>query len=112
MFRNGRPIAALGGAGSTDIFQTIVQVIINMVDFGMNIQEAISTPRISVGNAKDLLNLDEGGGWSDDLINELKKRGHNVTMKDCGEVNGVAVAPSGVLFGAADPRRDCVAIGF
>ena len=116
MFRDGRPILAMGGAGSTTIWQNQIQMVVNIVDFGMNPQQSVSIPRFVIRNGVDLIRLDQTpmdeNYWTSDLINELEKRGHKIDYRDCGEVNGIMFLPSGVMMGAADPRRDGFAIGW
>ena len=109
VFKDGKPIIALGAAGNITIWQTQVQVLLNVIDFGMGLQEAISVPRVST---RVQLQMDSDGGWSEAMLDDLKKRGHKIEITDVGEVNAIAISPNGVLTGAADPRRDAFVVGY
>jgi gamma-glutamyltranspeptidase/glutathione hydrolase len=81
----------------------------------MDVQEAIEAPRFRhVQAAESLIEH----GFDDSVYNELRRRGHQLTIvprwdSDCGGVEAILIDQrTGVLAGAADPRRDGVALGF
>jgi gamma-glutamyltranspeptidase/glutathione hydrolase len=111
----GNPIATLGSPGAARIVTAVTQIVSNIVDFGMDIQTAINQPRIHQANTG---NLYVEGHMDPDVIKGLKKIGHGVTVKGemdfyFGGVQGVSRDPvTGLLHGAADPRRDGKALGY
>ena len=103
------PFIAFGAAGNVTIWQTQVQVLLNIIDFGMGLQEAVSAPRVST---RVNLQMDYDGGWSEAMLADLTKRGHKIQITHVGEVNAIAISPNGVLTGAADPRSDGFVVGY
>lgn len=106
----------LSTPGGTSIWQTIPQVIINYVDFGMNLQEAIEAPRFRWSLSGVLTRIEDR--VSADVIDQLRAFGHDMQLytsytMSVGGAAGVTYNPiTGVMTGAADPRRDGYAIGF
>ncbi len=108
---NGQLIMATGSPGGSTIITTVLQVVLNVLEYKMNAAEAVSAPRFHHQWLPDKLRL-ETGGFSEATVNELKRRGHNVEMRDgWGNANVVVVDESGMLEGAADPRGEGEAIG-
>lgn len=111
----GRPLAAVGSPGAGRIPTTMTQIVSNIVDFKMDIQEAADQPRIYQGN---MTPLSVEGHMDPAVIEGLKKKGHAVSVLGpldffFGGVQGVAVdLTTGMLRGAADPRRDGKALGY
>lgn len=108
--RDGKPVLALGTPGSYGIMQTQVQAMVQHLDFGLPLQEAIEAPRARLwdGRLVEVENRIAPG-----TIAELVRRGHDAKAFDvgwtmrCGGMQAVAVDPAtGVFTGAADPRRD------
>jgi len=121
MFKDGQLRMVFGTMGGDGQPQTQVQIITNIVDFKMNVQEAIEAPRwlhrnVTIGEPETTLDLEEGIGPS--VSSELQKRGHQIRMlrrwdEDFGHAQAVLINPrNGVLMGGADPRGDGVAIGW
>ena len=113
ILKDGRPVAVLGSPGGTRIISSVVQVISNLIDFGMTLEEAIAAPRIG-DDQKDLLIYESR--IAPGTIAALQAMGHPVQAYDgwnriMGSVNGCLIAEDGLLFGAADPRRDGFALG-
>ncbi len=120
-FRDGRPWLVFGTMGADGQPQTHVQVLTNMIDFGMNVQEAIEAPRwlsgrFVLGDPPDVLNLE--ARFADAVLADLEARGHQVRRLEAwaevmGHAQAIEVDPSsGVLAGGADPRGDGAAIGW
>jgi gamma-glutamyltranspeptidase/glutathione hydrolase len=108
--RDGQPILALGTPGSYGILQTQVQAMVQSIDHGLPLQHAIEAPRARLMDGRKVLledRIDSG------VIGALRGRGHDAdpigadwTMM-VGGMQAVAIDPStGVMTGAADPRRD------
>jgi gamma-glutamyltranspeptidase/glutathione hydrolase len=112
---DGRPILGIGTPGSFGILQTTLQMLINSLDFGMNVQAAIEAPRV---RAFERTLVDAEARISADTIEGLRARGHEINVLDpwtwkVGGGHGVAIDPaSGVLTGGADPRRDGASVAF
>jgi gamma-glutamyltranspeptidase/glutathione hydrolase len=115
VLREGKPFLVLGARGGSRITTAVAQIIINVIDFGMNIQEAVEVPRVHHQWLPDEL-LYEPGGLSQDVINNLTRMGY--VVKDIGEpLLGRAQAlmfdaTSGFFYGGPDPREEGVALGF
>ena len=108
---NGRLIMATGSPGGSTIITTVVQVILNVLEYKMNAAEAVSAPRFHHQWLPDKLML-ETGGFGEATVNELKQRGHNVVMRrGWGNANVVVLHDSGMLEAAADPRGEGEAMG-
>ena len=112
---NGKPILGIGTPGSFGILQTTLQMLLNSLDFGMNVQAAIEAPRV---RAFERTLVDAEGRISADTVAGLRARGHEINVLDqwtwkVGGGHGVAINPeSGVLTGGADPRRDGASVAF
>jgi len=113
LLKDGKPFAVLGSPGGIRIISSVVQVISKMIDHGMSLEEAIASPRIG-DNDKDLIIYESR--IPAETIDALKAMGHPVFVYDdwnriMGSVNGCAILEDGTLVGAADPRRDGLAMG-
>jgi len=110
LLRNGRLYAVLGSPGGPRIITTVLQVIVNLLDFGMNVQEAVDWPRFHHQWLPDTLYMEPG--FSPDTVALLRLRGFKTeTVRSMGEVAAVLVE-GGWLHGAADSRVEGLAAGF
>jgi gamma-glutamyltranspeptidase/glutathione hydrolase len=115
VYRDGRFMLTMGTPGSWGIPQTQAQAIMNVLAFGMNVQEAIEAPRIRLTAGLD---VSVEGRIPAEVVRDLEQRGHRVTrLPDftwlVGGMHGIHRDPeSGVLSGGADPRRDGYAVGW
>lgn len=111
----GRPVLSLGTPGSFGIPHTTVQVISHVLDFGADLQEAIEAPR---GRTLSGVDAELESRVPAEVRAELERRGHRLKLltdysMEVGGVQGIAIDPgTGMLLGAADPRRDGYAVGF
>ena len=115
-----RLLMAVGAAGGYTIPQTVGQVITKVLVYGMDIQQAIASPRMMInrgggrvpvkGDAQTYLEQ----GFPQDVYAQLRSLGHHLTKPgNAGAVQGVYVDPeTGSLAGGADPRRDGHAISW
>ena len=119
--RDGRPLYAFGTRGAEAQAQTQLQLVIGLVDFGLEPQAAIEAPRWTHGGqvahlAPDALAVE--GRVPATVVAELRARGHNVfVLDDLDDALGTAQLiqvdqERGLLVGAADPRGDSAAIGW
>jgi len=108
--RGGKLELVLGTPGGPTIINSVLEVLVNVVDFGMNVQDAVDYPRIHHQWLPDQLVMERG--FSPDTIALLKARGHQVRMVGgMGEVAAIQ-ARDGWLEGAADPRTEGTAKGY
>jgi gamma-glutamyltranspeptidase/glutathione hydrolase len=104
LLRDGRPWLVTGSPGGNTIPGTIVQMIVNVVDFGMNIAEATAFPRIHQ-QVTERGELDIERGFSPDTLRILRERGHRTEQGETiGSTQTLLLEP-GRVEGAADPRR-------
>jgi gamma-glutamyltranspeptidase / glutathione hydrolase len=111
IMKDGRPLMPFGVMGGDNQAQAHVQVVVNLVDFGMNVQDAGDAARVRhSGN-----NILAESGIADPVRAALQQRGHQV-RDGRGAVGGyqaVFIDPrTGVLMGGSDPRKDGLAIGW
>jgi gamma-glutamyltranspeptidase/glutathione hydrolase len=115
-FRDGRFELSIGTPGSFGILQTTPQMILGLLEFGLNVQEAIEAPRVRV--YRDRM-LDVEARIAEPVRASLAARGHQVHVLEehggwswvVGGAHGITRDPeSGALQGGADPRRDGAAI--
>ncbi|HEX8557715.1 MAG TPA: gamma-glutamyltransferase [Pyrinomonadaceae bacterium] len=98
---------AVGSPGGPTIINTVLQVIVNVVDFDMNIQQAIDAPRIHHQWLPDEITY-EPYGLSADTSRALEARGHRLAPRPryMGDAQGVMIEDkTGVRLGASDPRN-------
>lgn len=102
----------IGSPGGPTIINTVLQVLVNVIDFNRTIQEAVDAPRIHHQWMPDKVRL-ERDGFSDDVVEALKARGHAVEWTEAmGDAHGIMIEPkTGVRLGGADPRRNGLALG-
>lgn len=100
----GRPVLALGAAGGPTIISQVVLTIINMVDFGMNLEQALAQPRFHHQWQPDELRVEYG--FSDAVLQELQRRGHRLAQaKAIGASQAVGRSADGKRFvGVSEPR--------
>ncbi len=125
-FKDNELYMAYGTPGGDSQPQTMVQLIVNVVDFKMNIQQAIEAPRFRSANFPDThwpheyipgrLNVESR--ISKETVAELRKIGYDVNLfpdftHQCGGACAIIVDQKrGIFMGGADPRRECYALGF
>jgi gamma-glutamyltranspeptidase/glutathione hydrolase len=104
VFADGEPWFATGSPGGSFIITAVLQMIVNVVDHGMNIADASAQPRMHHQWYPDMLRLESG--FSPDTIRLLIERGHVVRtpQPSMGSVQ-TAAFKDGLFRGASDPRR-------
>ena len=111
--RDGRLFMVTGSPGGRTIINTVLETIVDVVDFGMNAQEAVDAPRFHHQWLPDQISY-EKYGLSADTVAELQKRGHKL---EAGSAQGVAQvviynSKEDVLEGGSDRRAaDGAAVG-
>ena len=106
-------------SGGTRIWPTVAQVISNVIDHGMDIQEAIDTARIWDNGGDSGINYESSGvnATAAEAMSALEAQGHVLTDKGewnlyFGGAQGILFCEDGSIRGGADPRRDGKAMGF
>lgn len=104
VFADGAPWFATGSPGGSRIITVVLQMIVNVIDHGMNIAEAANAPRMHHQWYPDVLTLEPG--FSPDTIHILQQRGHDVqnSRSSSGSTQTVGYS-NGVFRGASDTRR-------
>jgi gamma-glutamyltranspeptidase/glutathione hydrolase len=112
VLRDGKLHMVLGAPGGSRIITAVLQVFLNVADFGMNIQRAIDAPRFHHQWKPDALSLEEG--FSPDTIALLQSRGHTVNTVTPGELGRVEaiVVDDGWVQGGTDRRGHGKAAGY
>ncbi len=113
VLKDGKTWLVTGSPGGARIITTTLQVVLNMIDHGMNVAEASTAPRIHHQWLPDELRVEEG--ISIDTIRLLQAKGHVIALKDAmGSTQSIMRDPaSGALYGASDPRRpDAATLGY
>jgi gamma-glutamyltranspeptidase/glutathione hydrolase len=112
VLRDGKPYLVLGAPGGSRILTAVMQVMLNVIDFKMNIQEAIDAPRFHHQWKPDRLELEKG--FSPDTIALLKAKGHHIEDSKPAVIARVEaiLIDAGWLQGGADGRGSSKASGY
>jgi gamma-glutamyltranspeptidase/glutathione hydrolase len=113
ILKDDKPFAVVGSPGGARIINIVVQVISKLIDHDMDIQDAISSPRITQNTSNDMFYEDR---ILNSVIDKLSNMGHDMKKrlpwdKKMGGVNGIRFMEDGTIIGGADPRRDGKAMG-
>ena len=105
--RDGGLVAVIGSPGGRTIINTVLQIVLNIVDFGMGIQEAMAAPRVHHQWLPDRIRIEEDGVSPETLL-RLEEMGHVVQVSGGqGSANSIGIDPrTGEMIGAPDPRSD------
>jgi gamma-glutamyltranspeptidase / glutathione hydrolase len=111
VLKDGKPFLITGSPGGSRIISAVLQVVVNVIDRGMDIGAAVSAPRLHHQWMPDFVYAEPG--FPDDVVAALAARGDTVMVrKMTTSANSIAVTPSG-FAGAADPRtRGALAAGY
>ena len=102
--KDGRTVAVIGSPGGRTIINTVLQLTLNLVDFDMSIEEAVSAPRIHHQWLPDEVRIERAGADAE-TIRRLEAMGHTVrTIGTQGRAHSIMVDGAGVRIGFADPR--------
>jgi len=102
VMKDGKPWIVTGTPGGSTIITSVVQVLVNVIDHGMNIAEATHQPRIYQG-ASDTLRVEPN--FNPDTVAALKAMGHPITSDETMGSEQSIMIDKGLFLGAADPRR-------
>jgi gamma-glutamyltranspeptidase / glutathione hydrolase len=112
VFKDGKLLMATGSPGGSTIISTVLQIILNVIDHGLNVAEAENAPRAHDQLWPDELRIERG--MSLDTIRLLEAMGHKVVVRDAmGSANTIVRTSDGELEGASDLRqRGTLAVGY
>lgn len=118
VFRDGRPWAVFGTPGADNQVQVNLQVLISMIDFGLDPQQALEAPRWTSSQAGQGANWPHEGdgtlsmeeGFAEETLNALRARGHDIRalpyLEGPCSVACIRVLENGTRMAGSDPRRD------
>ena len=110
--RDGELFMLLGTPGGATIITSIFQTILNVVDHGQEMQQAIDAKKVHHQWLPDKI-LYEKKGLPNSTIKKLKEMGHILEARDpIGKIDAIMISPKGDLIGGADKRGDDIAIGY
>lgn len=121
ILKDGEPYLIIGSPGGSVIITTVLQVILNCIDFNMNIREAIEAPRIHHQWIPDSLYYEQfaiGEALTENVKDELEKMGYNlvndgIEFRKLGIAEGIMIDNKNkIIYGASDPRGGGLAIGY
>lgn len=115
VLKDRKLVLALGSPGGPTIINTVLQIILNVFDYHMNIQQAVNAPRLHHQWMPDAINF-EPFGISGDVRSALEKKGHHFAARPgyMGDAEAVTIdQDTGIRWGASDPRNaDSAAVGY
>jgi gamma-glutamyltranspeptidase/glutathione hydrolase len=111
VLKDRKPILVTGSPGGSRIISTVLQVVVNVLDYGMNVAAAVDAPRLHHQWLPDEVRVEQG--FPRNVLDDLKSRGHRiVTPMGQTSANSIAITANGIE-GGADPRtRGAEAAGY
>jgi len=101
--KDGKTWLVTGSPGGSRIITTVLQMVVNSIDFGMNVAEATNAPRFHHQWLPDQLRVEKG--FSPDTLKLLEAKGQHVkVLPAMGSTQSIMIGPDGTLYGASDPR--------
>lgn len=101
--KEGKTWLVTGSPGGSRIITTVLQMVVNSIDFGMNVAEATNAPRFHHQWLPDQLRVEKG--FSPDTLKLLRAKGQNVeVLPAMGSTQSIMIGPDGMRYGASDPR--------
>jgi gamma-glutamyltranspeptidase / glutathione hydrolase len=109
---NGKFRLAMGAPGGSTIITTVLQILLNVLEYKMDVGSAVAAGRVHHQWLPDKVGVDPWG-FDAATLTELRRRGHSIEQRGYwGNANAIQQLPDGRLEGAADPRGEGVAKGF
>jgi gamma-glutamyltranspeptidase/glutathione hydrolase len=110
VLKDSRPVLVTGSPGGSRIISAVLQIVVDVLDYKMDVAAAVAAPRVHHQWMPDEVRVERG--FSDEVLAELRAKGHKV-IEPLGQTsaNSIAATPNGLL-GAPDPRtRGAAAVG-
>ncbi|WP_065756366.1 gamma-glutamyltransferase [Bradyrhizobium paxllaeri] len=110
VLKDGKPVLVTGSPGGSRIISAVLQVVVDVLDYKMDVAAAVAAPRLHHQWMPDVVRVEQG--FPQETLDALREKGHHV-IEPLGQTsaNSIAVTPSGLL-GAPDPRtRGAAAVG-
>jgi gamma-glutamyltranspeptidase / glutathione hydrolase len=108
VLEDGRPVLALGSPGGARIIPYVAKTLVAIIDWGLDVQAAVALPHaVNMFGAFEL----EAGTAAADLAAALEAMGYDVEVREQDSGLHAVMIEAGALLGAADPRREGVAVG-
>ena len=102
VLKDGKPVLVTGSPGGSRIISTVLQVMVNVLDYHMDVEDAVAVPRLHHQWMPDEVRVEPG--FSEDVLAALRAKGHRVLdTTRYSSANSILITPNG-LFGAPDPR--------
>jgi gamma-glutamyltranspeptidase/glutathione hydrolase len=111
VLKNDKPAFTIGSPGGSTIITTVLQTIVNYIDFGMSMDQAIDAPRISERNNE--ATSTEPGFAGSEQARALEQFGHKFDDRDgeIGAANAIVFNPDGTVTAVSEGRRHGVGTG-
>ena len=110
--KNNELYLVVGTPGGTTIITSVFQTIVNVLEFDMNMQEAVAAAKFHSQWLPDEI-IAERDAFTDATLEKLRAMGHRITFRDeIGRVDAIRITPEGKREGGADPRGDDTAVGY
>jgi gamma-glutamyltranspeptidase/glutathione hydrolase len=111
VLKDGKPVLVTGSPGGSRIITTVLQVVVNVLDHGMTVAEAVAAPRLHHQWMPDEVLVEPG--FPAETLRGLEERGHRIrAAQPPTSANSIRAMPDGAWSGAADPRtRGALAAG-
>jgi gamma-glutamyltranspeptidase/glutathione hydrolase len=102
VLKDGKPVLVTGTPGGSRIISAVLQIVVNVLDYKMDVAAAVAAPRVHHQWMPDEVRVERG--FPAEMLDELRAKGHQV-IEPLGQTsaNSIAVTPNGLL-GAPDPR--------
>jgi gamma-glutamyltranspeptidase/glutathione hydrolase len=110
VLKDGKPVLVTGSPGGSRIISAVLQIVVNVIDYRMDVAAAVAAPRVHHQWMPDEVRAERG--FPEEVLNELRAKGHKV-IEPLGQTsaNSIAATSNGLL-GAPDPRtRGAAAVG-
>jgi gamma-glutamyltranspeptidase/glutathione hydrolase len=110
VLKDNRPVLVTGSPGGSRIISTVLQVIVNVLDYGMDVAAAVAAPRLHHQWLPDEVRIERG--FTEDTLAALRDRGHHLVQPlSQTSANSIALTANAII-GAPDPRtRGATAAG-
>lgn len=125
ILKDGKPVAGFGAPGGRRVVTSMIQCAINLIDYGLSVQDAIAAPRIHIEGADPSVptgafvnHLDVDDRVPPEVVEGLRRRGHQVVLRTESAIShhfarplGIERLPDGSIRGGVDVFRPSVAVG-